>query len=345
MRVDQSPPVPRNPRPIAAIATGAIVEVGHWPAYRLAGFPVWGAYDLDFERASALCRQFGVANVFRSVADLVAAAPQDAVYDVAVPANALLDVLGQLPDGAAVLVQKPLGEGLAQACGIEALAKQKGLTLATNFQLRFAPYCLAAKSLIEQGAIGTLHEIEVHVNVHMPWELWSFLEKAPRMEIVYHSIHYLDLIRSLMGEPKRVLASTIKHPLSPKMHSSRTAAILDYGPWARATVYTHHGHVYGKRHQDASIRLEGDRGCIKLQLGLIMNYPSGEPDYLEYISAGMEDWQAVPLQGSWFPHGFIGTMGSLMAHLEDPSLPLPTSLEDSLRTMELVEECYRSSES
>lgn len=343
MTIDQTPPRPQHPRPIAAIATGAIVEVGHWPAYQLAGFPIWGAYDLDPDRASVLAQRFGVPNVFASISELVAAAPQDAVFDVAVPPNALLGVLEQLPDDAGVLVQKPLGEGLGQAMAIEAVARRKRLVLATNFQLRYAPYCLAAKSLIDQGAIGKLHEIEVHVNVHMPWELWSFLESAPRMEIVYHSIHYLDLIRSFMGEPNRVLASTIRHPHSPKMHSSRTAVILDYGPWARATVYTHHGHVWGKRHQDASIRLEGDRGCIKLQLGLIMNYPSGEPDYLEYISEGMADWQAVQLQGSWFPHGFIGTMGSLMAHLEDPTLPLPTGLQDSLQTMRLVEACYESS--
>ena len=275
--------------------------------------------------------------------EAIADAPQDAVFDIAVPANANLDILGQIPDGAAVLVQKPLGENLEQAKAIQKLAQSKRLTLATNFQLRFAPYCLAAKSLIDQGAIGKLHEIEVHVNVHMPWELWDFLEKAPRMEIVYHCIHYLDLIRSFMGEPARVMAQTIKHPFSPKMHSSRTAAILDFGDWARATVFTNHGHTYGRRHQDASVRLEGDEGCIKFQMGLIMNYPEGEPDWLEYIGKGMSDWERVPLKGSWFPHAFIGTMGSLQAHLEDSSIGLPTGLDDAVKTMELVERCYASS--
>lgn len=342
--IQASPPRPEKPRPIVAIGTGSIVKVGHWPAYRMAGFPIFGAYDPRQDVAQALAQEFEVKNVFKTLQEAIRNAPEDAVFDVAVPASAILEVLDEIPSGRAVLLQKPMGENLSQALQIREKALAKNLKTAVNFQLRYAPYCLAARSLIEQGAIGNLHEIEVHVNVHMPWELWDFLEKAPRMEIVYHSIHYLDLIRSFMGEPQGVMAKTIKHPFSPKMHSSRTSAILDYGDWARANVYTNHGHVYGKRHQDASVRLEGDKGCIKFQMGLIMNYPDGEPDWLEYVSEGMPDWRRVELKGSWFPDAFIGTMGSLMRHLDDPAEALPTGLEDALKTMELVERCYLSSE-
>ncbi len=345
MTINQSPPMPLVPRPIIAIGTGSIVEVGHWPAYRIAGFPIHGAYDKNLTRAREMAKKFGVERTYSTLEEAIADSPPGGVFDLAVPAGENLAILEQLPENGAVLVQKPLGENLAQAKAIEKLVLAKNLRLATNFQLRFAPYCLAARSLIEQGVIGSLHEIEIHVNVHMPWELWSFLESAPRMEIVYHSIHYFDLIRSFMGEPQGVMAKTIKHSFSPKMHSSRTAAILDYGDWARATVYTNHGHIYGKRHQDASIRLEGDKGCIKIQMGLIMNYPEGEADYLEFIGVRMTEWKSVDLQGSWFPHGFIGSMGSLQASLENSELVLPTSLEDSLKTMALVEACYESSES
>ena len=45
------------------------------------------------------------------------------------------------------------------------------------------------------------------------------------------------------------------------------------------------------------------------------------------------------------PHAFIGTMASVMAKAEDPSRPLPTSVDDALRTMAVVEAAYLSSAS
>ena len=61
MKIDQTPPLPRSPRPVVSIGTGSIVEVGHWPAYKLAGFPVYGAYDLSYARALELSQTFGVS--------------------------------------------------------------------------------------------------------------------------------------------------------------------------------------------------------------------------------------------------------------------------------------------
>ena len=58
-----------------------------------------------------------------------------------------------------------------------------------------------ARAITGSGALGTLHDIEVQVSTHTPWELWTFLKTAPRLEIVYHSIHYIDLVRSWLGNP------------------------------------------------------------------------------------------------------------------------------------------------
>ncbi|MCC6777635.1 MAG: gfo/Idh/MocA family oxidoreductase, partial [Hyphomicrobiales bacterium] len=42
----QSWPRPSTPRPIVIIGAGGIVTDAHLPAYRLAGFPVAGVFDL-----------------------------------------------------------------------------------------------------------------------------------------------------------------------------------------------------------------------------------------------------------------------------------------------------------
>ena len=347
--IAQAAALPRQPRPIVSIGAGAIVRDAHLPAYRLVGFPVVAVHDLDRARADALARDFGIARVCGSLGEAVAAAPAGAVFDLALPAPAICGVLGGLPDGANVLIQKPMGETLAEARRIRELCRSKRLLAAINFQLRFAPNVLAARDLVSRGVIGDLHDVEVRVNCHMPWEIWTFLFGIPRMEVLYHSIHYVDLVRSFLGEPAGVYCKTVKHPQQMQLASTRTAIAFDYGDVRRATITTNHGHFFGPRHQESYLKLEGTRGAIKARLGVNLDYPRGAPDDLEYCvrpaddDAGAPTWQSLPLVGNWFPHAFIGTMASLMRRADGDTAELPTSVEDAFQTMAVVEACYESS--
>ncbi|HZU85151.1 MAG TPA: Gfo/Idh/MocA family oxidoreductase, partial [Polyangiaceae bacterium] len=147
----QLPELPRRARPIVGVGAGAVVRDAHLPAYRLAGFEVACVHDPALDRARALARDFGIPRVAPTLAEAVASAPPGAVFDVAVPARAIPSVLRELPDGAPVLIQKPLGEDLAQARAIVAICRRKRLLAAVNFQLRFAPCLVAARSLVERG--------------------------------------------------------------------------------------------------------------------------------------------------------------------------------------------------
>jgi predicted dehydrogenase len=240
-----------------------------------------------------------------------------------------------------------MGRNLDEARAIRDLCRRKQLTAAINFQLRFAPAMMEARRLIGQGAIGEIHDMEVRVNVFMPWHLWPFLESLERMEIPLHSIHYIDLIRSFLGEPCAVWARTTRHPSVPRLASARSHIILDYGEMLRAAVMTNHGHVFGLRHQESYVKWEGTRGAIKARLGLLMDYPKGVADEFEFCT--LEDgrppeWKTVGIEGSWYPHAFVGTMASLMRFAEGSSAILPTSVEDAYRTMEVVEAAYRSND-
>lgn len=340
--------LPRQPRPISIIGAGGIVRDAHLPAYRLANFPVHAITDIDAPRARRLADEFSIPHVFDSTRELIASSPRNAVFDVAVPASAIESVLEQLPNGSPVLIQKPLGEDLTQARAIVALCQRKSLVAAVNFQLRTAPYILAARRLIDTGTIGTLHDMEVRVTVYTPWHLWTFLESAPRVEILYHSVHYIDLVRSFLGDPARVHALTVKHPDTLKLHSTRTTIALDYGPQTRATITTNHGHKFGLEHQESYVKFEGTRGAIKARLGLLMNYPEGEPDALQLCTlddaGNASPWRHVPFEGSWYPHAFVGSMASLQRFVEGSASDLPTRVEDALRTMAVVEAAYADSE-
>ncbi|HYC70331.1 MAG TPA: Gfo/Idh/MocA family oxidoreductase [Opitutaceae bacterium] len=335
-----------RPAPIVLVGAGGIARDAHLPAYRLAGFPVAAVHDLDGGRAARLAADFGIPRVCATLADAAAAAP-GAVFDLAVPAAALPEVLAALPDGAPVLLQKPFGENLAAARALRDLCRRKRLRAAVNFQLRFAPCIAAARALLAAGAIGEVHDLEVRVTVFTPWHRWTFLEGLPRVEILYHSIHYLDLVRSFLGEPRGVYAKTVRHPRAPALAATRTALALDYGDDVRATITTNHGHEFGRRHQESYVKWEGTRGAIKARLGLLLDYPRGEPDEVECCrldDAGRPGaWEPVPIEGNWFPHAFIGTMASLQRFAAGESTELPTRIDDAIRTMALVEAAYASS--
>ncbi len=320
----------------------------HLPAYRKAGFEVASIFDSNRERALDLAKAFTIPSVTNSISESVAGASPDSVFDIATPAKAFLDILKQLPDGCGVLIQKPMGDNLAEARRILDLCRAKKLKAAINFQMRQAPAIRAARKLIAEGRIGELHDLEVRVTVYTPWHLWTFLEEIPRVEILYHSIHYLDLVRSFFGDPKHVYAKTVKHPKMPKLASTRTNMILDYGDTLRANIQTNHGHEYGMKHQESYVKWEGTKGAIKTRLGLLMDYPKGVPDEFEYCVLGGDgapEWKTVEIEGSWFPDAFIETVANLMCFVEGSSSELPSSVEDAFRTMALVEAAYESSAS
>jgi predicted dehydrogenase len=180
--------------------------------------------------------------------------------------------------------------------------------------------------------------------VETPWDHFPFLRSVKRLEILYHSVHHIDCIRHFLGDPQGIHAKTLTHP-ELDMPSSRSAFILDYGERVRANIQTNHFHKYGPKHQESYIKWEGTKGAIKATMGLLMNYPEGVPDVFEVCTFenGRPVWETVPIEGSWFPHAFVGAMAQVMRAADGEQDALVTPVEDSIRTMACVEAAYASS--
>jgi predicted dehydrogenase len=268
----------------------------------------------------------------------------DAIFDLATPPKAHADILRMLPDGAAALIQKPMGSNLQGATEILAICRSRNLKAAVNFQLRFAPMMLALKDAIAKGWLGDVVDFDAWLALATPWQLWPFLKGLPRIEIAMHSIHYLDLIRQILGDPLGVHAKSFGHP-SHDVAQTRTNAILDYGDQVRCALSINHDHDFGRKYQACEFRVCGTEGAAYLQLGVNLDYPRGEPDILEIHPKGGDDWIAVPLKGAWFPDAFIGRMANLQRFVSGEDAELVSSVEDAWNTMALVEAAYQSSAS
>lgn len=336
----QSWPAPSRLAPIVTIGAGSIVADAHFPAYRKAGFPIAGIFDIERDRAVKVADRFGVARVFGTLEQ--AAAAKGVVFDLATPPSAHAGVLRALPDGASVLIQKPMGHDQAEASEILKICRAKRLTAAVNFQLRFAPMMMAIRDARDKGLIGDLADVEAHLAIDTPWAMFPFLKGLERVEIAVHSIHYLDLMRAFLGDPRGVCAKTLPHPKSP-MAQTRTSAILDYGDAVRCTLSVNHDHAFGRKFQVAEFRFDGTEGAAHAKLGLLLDYPRGEPDALWIKAKGEPDWVEVKLKGAWFPDAFIGRMANLQRFAAGEDAELVASVEDAWSTMALVEAAYRSS--
>jgi predicted dehydrogenase len=332
-------PRPRRPRPIVVIGAGAIVRTAHLPAYRRLDLPVAGFYDIDPEQARATAASIPPAVVFPTL-DAAAASP-GAVFDVAVPGDQVVAILERLPRGSAVLIQKPMGADLAEARRILACCEQRGLIAAINFQLRFAPGMLALHDLVTAGDLGPIVDIDVRVVIEQPWQNWTFMVGAPRIEIVYHSIHYLDAIRWLAGEPRGAYCKAVAHPAMPRLRDTRSSIVLDYGDAVRCSLVLNHTHKADSTHKASQIIVEGLEGAARVTWGVNLSYPSGPADTLE-VAHG-DAWQDVPLRGSWFTEAFEGPMSNLQRYVAGEDDTLVGSVHDAIKTMAVVEACYVSS--
>ncbi len=332
---------PAKPKPVVIIGAGGIVRDAHLPAYRKAEIPVCGVTDIDPDRSKSLASDWSIPKIHPDAAAAAGECGTDVVYDIAVPPSAIAGVLPGLPDEAAVLIQKPMGEDQMQARSILKICREKKLKAAINFQLRFSPMMMAAKSMIESGRIGDLLEIEVHLNVYTPWHLFPFLIPMERVEIAVHSIHYLDTIRALAGNPVGVFARSIRDPRAPEFAQTRTTAVLDYGDARRVLMSINHNHRGGRKFQSAWFRIEGTEGAIMVKLGVIFDYPNGEPDELWHCPNN-GDWEQIPLEGSWFIDAFMGTMRNVQRFDAEEDASLYASVEDAYETMALVEACFKS---
>jgi predicted dehydrogenase len=234
-----------------------------------------------------------------------------------------------------------MGETLSAARQIAAICRERQLLAAMNFQLRFSPNMMALADLIATKQLGDLTDIEVRIVDRQPWEQWTFLKGAPRLEVLYHSIHYLDAIRWIAGDPAGVMCRTASHPQLREFADTSSTIVLDFGARIRCSLVMNHSHRHDETHRASLFKVEGTTGAALLTLGVNLDYPAGPPDRMA-VSFDRQ-WRPVALRGSWFSEAFEGPMANLQRVLAGEDTALVSPIADALKTMALVEACYASS--
>lgn len=342
--LDYRPKLPKNrSMGIAIIGAGEIVASCHLPAYRMGGLNVIGIFDLDKQRAQSLATAFGLSRAYGSLEELLED-PDVQVVDIAIPAKAQPDIarLAARADKH-ILCQKPLAETYAEAAAIERACREHGVKGAVNQQMRWSPGIRASHTILQRGWLGEPLQATISVNVKQEFANWGWLRDMPTLEVMYHSIHYLDSIRFLFGTPEYIYADGARFPGQRTIGETRTMLHLKFPGEARALIHDNHNHIAGEEDWHATFRFEGTQGIIKGTNGSLYNYPIGREDTLQFHSKWIHPdyWFTPQLHGKWFPDAFLGTMSELLRAIEEEREP-ENSVADNLETMQLVFAAYRS---
>jgi predicted dehydrogenase len=332
---------------IGCIGAGFIMADVHLAAYTDAGFPVVAIASRTEAKARDVARRWGIPRVHPAPASLIEDRDVE-IVDIAFPPDqqpALIRHALRQPHVKAILAQKPLAMDFAEAQRLAEEADDAGKIISVNQNMRFDQSMRVLRQILDRGSLGepVIATIEMRAIPH--WQ--PFLRQYDRLTLLNMSIHHLDVLRFLFGDPTEIFTAVRPDPRTQFPHQdgiavstlkfpSGTIAVSLEDVWSGPRDEQFQSDIYIKW------RVEGTDGVAQGTIGW-PDYPNGSPSTLRYASRrDTEGAWIEPRWGTmWFPHAFRGVMEQLQYALKSGERPM-LDVKDNVRTMALIEAAYRS---
>src|SRR5215203_3596706 len=206
------PPIRSRDVPIGCIGAGMIMAECHLAAYRDAGFPVVAIASRSRDHAAAVAERWGIPQVHDTPAALIDD-PAVEILDLAFPPDqqpALIRQALKQPHIKAILAQKPLSLTLGEAIALRDDSRAAGKLLSVNQNMRYDQSMRVLRQILDRGDLGEIvfAQIDMHAIPH--WQ--TFLEDYDRLTLANMSVHHLDVLRFLFGDPEEITTVTRKDP-------------------------------------------------------------------------------------------------------------------------------------
>jgi predicted dehydrogenase len=332
---------------IGCVGAGFIMADVHLAAYADAGFPVVAIASRTPAKAAEVAARWNIPRVHATPEALIEDTDVE-ILDLAFPPDqqpALIRHALRQPHIKAILAQKPLAMDFAEAQRLSAEARNAGKLLSVNQNMRFDQSMRVLRQILDRGALGepVLGTIEMRAVPH--WQ--PFLRDYGRLTLLNMSIHHLDVLRFLFGDPIEIYTAARTDPRTAFAHTDGiTVSTLKFpsGCLAVSMEDVWSGPREDGYESDTYIkwRVEGTLGVAQGTIGW-PDYPTGSPSTLRYASkthtAGK--WVQPHWDTMWFPHAFRGVMEQLQYAVKSGERPLLDG-DDNVKTMALVEAGYRS---
>ncbi len=351
----------------AIVGCGMIANFAHIPAYRhLDGmFEVAGVCDININAAELTAKKHGIAFYTDDFEAMLEKIKPD-IVSVCVPNMFHKQYIkSALEFGAHVICEKPLAVSYSDAAECFALAKRKGLMLCAAQSMRYTPDRLAAKSLIDAGALGDIYYGEfsrIRRRGIPKWGAFHIRRLSGGGAFVDIGVHMLDALVWLMGNPKAVsvsgststrlayknetLVSDIREsgalggePLSVRAYDQKE---FDVDEFASGSIVFEGGRRINFKTawaanlpDETSIILCGDKSGLRLP----------ELDIYGAFAAYQADIRPKLPEGGVYPNEKFGghfMLFDLIADFLNGKGELPVKPEETLNVSKLIELFYRS---
>lgn len=325
---------------IGIIGCGGIVQWGHMPAYRQAGFNVVGIASRNPQRVQAFAEKWQIPRAYDDWRKLIAL-NEVRIVDVTYPFDEerLEIVRAAAAAGKHILMQKPMAHSPEAAAEMVRITREAGVLLAVNQNARYCPQYQAAWQAIQQGLIGQVHFAHHEMYNTQDSQDWWHAKchgACSRFQLIEYSVHHLDLLRWWFGSEPAAVQALIGRKPTQRTKAEMITAVQMQMPAGGLAIMTDHNVSYPKTPPRSRFRIEGSRGMIE---GQVMH-----EDSLTLYSDLLEESPVTPqLEGNWFPGAFVSTMGELMRAIEEHREPT-LSGRDNLKTLDIIFQAYRSAE-
>ena len=320
MHTSMSPPC------IALIGCGAVAETLYLPALRkrpeLARALI--LVDPDLARARALRDTLGALDAaadYREVLARVSGALVLTPHHLHYPVT--LDLVRH---GIAVLCEKPLAHSAAQVDEIVEASRIHDTPVLVNHTRRLFPASREVRRLIQEGAIGELHEIRYELGAPFEWPAatpgYFDAKRGARGVLFDTGAHIVDLICWWLGAQPEVMEYA-----DDSRGGTEAVARLTLG-WRTALAHVHLSWLTKLRN---TYTIVGSRGTIE----------GGAYDWASFTLANGERTRKIRVERGWRAYeDYVGILvDNLLAVIARREAPLVTAA-DVRAGVAVIDACY-----
>ena len=271
---------------IGCIGAGMIMAECHLAAYRQAGFPVVAIASRTRANAEKAATRWGISKVHETPQQLIEDKSVE-IIDLAFPPDqqpALIREALKQPHVKAILAQKPLALSVAEAVKLRDEAKAAGKILSVNQNMRYDQSMRVLKQILDAGELGPIVFAQINMHAIRYWQ--PFLQAYDRLTLSNMSVHHLDALRFLFGDPEEITTQTRGDPRTRFDHSDGiVVSTLRFPSGVLALsledVWSGPREQGYKDDQYIDWRVEGLDGVAKGTIG----WPTGAASTLQYASS------------------------------------------------------------
>jgi predicted dehydrogenase len=310
---------------------------------RLPGqFEVRALCDLNQERLASVADEFSVPRRTTSFDQVLTMDDIDIIDICTPPTLHFPQVMAALKAGKQVVCEKPLVGSLEQIDQLAAAESNAAGRVMPVFQYRFGNGLQKAKRIIELGLAGKPYLATVETAwlrgakyYSVPWR--GRFETELGGALLTHAIHSHDILTFLMGNVASVFARTATR-VNPIEVEDCAVASLELESGALASLSA----TLGSAKEISRLRLCFE--YVTFESSLAPYAPGDDPWQIIATSPDAEARIAKALEGWTFvPSRFEGFLASYHHALVNNS-PLPVTLADARRSLELITALYHSAE-